>query len=214
MGKFLNGLFWIAALLGVLVGASRLVAIRWWQVPSDDPVLEASIEPTLHGGDWVILWRATPPRFGALTVCPDPEDDSRVVLGRLIGEEGDQLAIDGARLEINDHEALTETACAERNFHVADPSTGSDVEQPCNLEAIGGVLHKRGELPANHPQPLKSTRKLGEGKIFLVSDNRAFPYDSRSFGSLDRASCKETVVFRLVGKDGFSDEKNRLTYIR
>ncbi|HEX7669768.1 MAG TPA: S26 family signal peptidase, partial [Polyangiaceae bacterium] len=94
------------------------------------------------------------------------------------------------------------------------PSTGSDVEQPCNLEAIGGVLHKRGELPANHPQPLKSTRKLGEGKIFLVSDNRAFPYDSRRYGALDRASCKETVVFRLVGKDGFSDEKNRLTYIR
>src|SRR3979409_1031629 len=73
MGKFLSGLFWIAALVGVLVGASRLVAIRWWQIPSDDPVLEASIAPTLHGGDWVILWRATPPRFGALTVCPDPE---------------------------------------------------------------------------------------------------------------------------------------------
>jgi signal peptidase I len=214
MGKFLNGLFWLTALLAVIVGAARLVAVRWWQIPMDDPVVEASIAPTLRGGDWVILWRATPPRFGALAICPDPEDDSRVVMGRLIGEEGDQLSIEGERIEINDHEALTETACAAGKFHVQDPSTGSDVEQPCDMEAIGGVLHMRGGLAGTHRLALKTTRTVGEGKIFLVSDNRAYPYDSRNFGSVDRASCKETILFRLVGKGGVADEKSRLTYIR
>src|SRR5882672_8016743 len=61
MGKFLNGVLWIAALLAVIVGAARLVAIRWWQIPDNDPIVEASIAPTLRGGDWVLLWRVTPP---------------------------------------------------------------------------------------------------------------------------------------------------------
>ena len=212
MGKFLNGLFWIAALLAVVVGAARLIAIRWWQIPADDPIVEASIAPTLRGGDWVLLWRATPPRFGALAVCPDPEDDSRVVMGRLIGEEGDQLAIEGERIEINDHAAATETACPA--FHVKDPSTGSDVQQPCDMEAIGGVLHMRGGLGGTNRVTLKTSRTVGEGKAFLVSDNRAYPYDSRNFGPVDRATCKETILFRVVGVGGFADEKSRLTYIR
>jgi signal peptidase I len=212
MGKFLNGMLWIAALLAVIVGAARLIAVRWWQIPADDPIVEASIAPTLRGGDWVLLWRPTPPRFGSLAVCPDPEDEGRVVMGRLIGEEGDQLTIEGERLQINDHDAQTETACPP--FHVQDPSTGSDVEQPCVLEAIGGVLHMRGGLAGTNRVPLKTSRMVGEGKVFLVSDNRAYPYDSRNFGPVDRATCKETILFRIVGKGGFTDEKSRLTYIR
>jgi signal peptidase I len=212
MGKFLNGVLWIAALLAVVVGAARLIAVRWWQIPADDPIVEASIAPTLRGGDWVLLWRLTPPGFGALAVCPDPEDESRVVVGRLIGEEGDQLTIEGERIQINDHDAQTETSCP--SFHVKDPSTGSDVEQPCVTEAIGGVLHMRGGLTGTNRLALKTSRTVGEGKAFLVSDNRAYPYDSRNFGPVDRPTCKETILFRVVGKGGFMDDKSRLTYIR
>ena len=51
-------------------------------------------------------------------------------------------------------------------------------------------------------------------EVFLVSDNRRFPYDSRRFGSLDAESCKESIFFRLVSKNGFLDVKPRFTYIR
>jgi hypothetical protein len=47
-----------------------------------------------------------------------------------------------------------------------------------------------------------------------VSDNRQFPWDSREFGAVPRATCTEAVVFRLVSKDGFFDVANRFTLIR
>jgi signal peptidase I len=209
---FARFVFGTMIVLAILTGIARAVAIRWWQVPDDDPSLSASITPTLRAGDWVLLWRATPPSFGALALCADPENEGGQVIGRIVAEEGDTLTIDGARLTINDHEALTETACREGKFKVAEPVNGSEVEQFCSLEAMGGVLHKRGELTGVR-QPLKTTRTVGEGQVFLVSDNRAYPYDSRHYGAVDRATCKESIFFRLMSKEGFLDVENRLTYI-
>jgi len=212
MGNFTKLFVITAVVLGVLTGVGRLFAFRWWQIPDDDPVLTASITPTVHGGDWVLLWRATRPSFGALVVCPDPEDESRVVIGRLVGEEGDTVSVDGARVRINDHDAQTETTCHDITFHVQEPTNGTEVEQRCVLEEMGGVLHMKGELSGLR-QPQATTRTVGEGKVFLVSDNRAFPQDSRQYGSVDRDSCKESIFFRLVSKEGFMDVKNRFTYI-
>lgn len=206
--------FWIAVLLGVVIGALRLVALRWWRVPSDDPVLEASIAPTLRGGDWVLLWRGTEPSFGSLVVCPDPETPGRVVVGRIAGEAGDTITLDGDTLEINEHAAGTETACSDRTFKIDDPATGSEVELPCDIEAMGGVAHMKGVATGTGRVPLKTTRKVTEGNVFLVSDNRGYPYDSRNYGAIPRVSCKESIFFRLTSKAGFFDVKNRLTYIR
>lgn len=214
MGKLFRFLFWTSVLIGSIVGLLRLTVIRWWRIPMDDPYLEASIAPTLRGGDLVLLWRATAPSFGALVVCPDPEDSSRVVIGRIVGEAGDRVSIDGDRLDINDRAAHTEASCSEATFRVEDPSTGSLVEQPCNIEDLGGVGHMRGCSPSDRGAPPPSTREVGEGKIFLVSDNRRYPYDSRTYGSVEAASCKESIFFRLVGKKGFFDVKERLTYVR
>ena len=47
-----------------------------------------------------------------------------------------------------------------------------------------------------------------------MSDNRRFPYDSRDFGVVDRSTCKETVFFRLIGREGFFHAPTRFTYIR
>jgi hypothetical protein len=50
--------------------------------------------------------------------------------------------------------------------------------------------------------------------VWLVSDNRLFPYDSRDFGAVPQENCQETVFFRLVGKGGFFDTATRNQYIR
>jgi len=214
MGTILKILLVFAALTGIAIGIARLTVLRWWRVPWDDPFLEASVAPTLRGGDLVLLWRATPPGFGALVVCPDPEDPARVVVGRIVGEGGDKVTIDGDQLEVNDRNVHTETACSEAMFEVADPSTGSLVEQACVIEDLGGVGHMRGSMGSTKDGPPPSTREVGKEKVFLVSDNRRYPFDSRSYGSVDASTCKESIFFRLVSKNGFLDVKPRFTYIR
>jgi signal peptidase I len=210
MWKFLRIVLWTAGILAVLIGVLRLTAIRWWQLPADDRYFDASVSPTLRGGDWVILWRATAPNFGDLVLCPEPKTN-RPVIGRIAGEATDHLKIDGSYLTINNAIVRDEGSCD--HFREHNPANGLETQQRCDLEVLGGRTHKRGDAPADDT---KTTAEFDvpPGQVFLVSDNRGFPWDSRDFGPVERATCAETVIFRLVSKDGFFDVANRLTLIR
>ena len=212
MHKFARFLFWTAVGVGGTIGLARLVALRWWRVPSDDPVLEASIAPTLRGGDLVLLWRATPPRFGDLVVCPEPDAPDRVVVARIVGEQGDSVVVVESNVTLNGKQAQTERACEP--FEVIDPNTGQEVKQRCDIEALDGQAHMRGSTAGQRLAPSPQEREVGTGHVFLLSDNRQYPYDSRDFGTVERATCREAVVFRLVSKDGYFDQPNRFTFIQ
>jgi type IV secretory pathway protease TraF len=83
------------------------------------------------------------------------------------------------------------------------------------MEVVGSGVHMRGELVDGVTLPHDGrVEAVPEGQLWLVSDNRLFPYDSRDFGPVPRASCKETVFFRLVGSGGFFDASSRNQYIR
>ncbi len=214
MRKIVRFVFWVALVVGVIVGIARATAIRWWRVPEGDPYLEASIAPTLRGGDLLILWRLTEPKFGDLVVCPEPGAPERVVIGRIVGEAGDVVKADGARLEVNGRQAATEHACDPQKFTVYHPSTSNEVEERCDIEAVAGHSHMRG-APAGQkvlPKPVDQT--VDEGRVFLISDNRLLPYDSRDFGLVDRSTCIETIGFRLVSREGYFDSASRFTFIR
>jgi signal peptidase I len=215
MAKFLRIVLWTSLIIAALIGVLRLTAIRWWQLPLDDRYFEASVAPELHGGDWVILWRASAPKYGDLVLCPEPKTN-RPVIGRIIGDPGDHVKIDRSSLTVNGSPIRVDSSCDK--FQVRDPSNGNEVEQSCSLEIVGGRTHPRGNALDSQTE-LKSSEAAAEfdvpsGQVFLVSDNRALPWDSRDFGPVDRALCAETVVFRLVSKDGFFDVPNRLTLIR
>jgi signal peptidase I len=212
MRKLVKFLLWTALVLGLLIGVARLVAIRWWQVPENDRYLEASVTPTLQGGDWVLLWRLTKPTFGDLVVCPEPGHEERLVVGRILAEAGDKIAIDGVQLRVNAKSAETEHGCPA--FKVASPDTGGEVEQACQVEALGGVSHLRGSTAGHEVVPKSVDQEVAEGQVFLVSDNRLFPYDSRDFGQVPRESCKEFVFYRLVSRKGYFDSETRLSYIQ
>jgi len=212
MAKLLRFLAWTLLIVGVLVGVLRLTVIRWWQVPTGDPYLEASLAPTLRGGDWIILWRGTAPREGDLVLCPEPKAAYRQVIGRIVAEANDHIKIDGDRLELNRSTFETESAC--NKFSVRDPASGKEVEQGCRGETIAGKTHWRGEPNAALAKPAAVDTDVSGQQVFLVSDNRQFPWDSREFGSVQRDTCTETIVFRLVSKEGFFDIANRLTLIR
>lgn len=212
MRKTVRFLAWTALIIGVIVGALRLVAIRWWRIPEGDPFLEASIAPTLRGGDLILLWRLTKPTYGDLVVCPEPDAPDRFVIGRILAEEGDTILLKDGSVVLNEKSAETERACDE--FEVADPNSGGEVSQLCQVEAVGGISHMRGSVSGHKLPPVTTEKDVGTGQVFLVSDNRLFPYDSRDFGNVERATCKETVVFRLVSRRGYFDQESRFTFIQ
>lgn len=214
MRKLARFLIWTAVIVGVAVGVARAFFIRWWRVPINDPYLEASVEPSLRGGDLILLWRFTKPAFGDLVMCPEPGAGGRIVIGRIMAEAGDTITVDGDLVTLNGKPVETERACDEGTFTAVDPSGGGEVEQHCQIETLAGESHMRGATSGHKVPPKKTVHEVGAGKVFLLSDNRLFPYDSRVFGDVERSTCEETVFFRLVGAKGFFDAKRRFTFIQ
>lgn len=212
--KMLRFLFWVVLVVGIVIGFLRLTALRWWRVPSNDPYLTASISPSLRGGDLILLWRLTKPAFSDLVLCPEPKQPGRVVIGRIAAVGRDELEVTGADIKVNNKRQSVEGNCPERTFMEKDPGTGFEVELHCSIEDLGGSTNYRAEIPTEgtHPPDVKTT--VPDNQVWLVSDNRQFPYDSRDYGAVPQETCGETVFFRLVGAKGFFDTSTRLQYIR
>lgn len=218
MRGLLRALIWVALALALVIGVARAFAIRWWRVPADDPQLAASLAPTLRGGDLVILWRLTEPDMGDLVLCPEParadSEGGRIVIGRIVAEAGDDVEIKDGRLYLNNKPLLTESGCTEDTFRVYNPATDMEIEQTCTMERIGATVHKIGRRSPSVAAPRdQATVQVGRGQIWLASDNRLLPYDSRDYGSVSRAECTETVIFRLVSEEGYFDVDARFTMI-
>ena len=213
MRSFWRFMLWSAIVAALIVGALRAVAIRWWRLPLNDPWLQASVEPSLRGGDLVVLWRLTPPHYGDLVVCPEPNAPERVIVGRIMGEAGDSIVIEGSHVTVNGHSVATERACTQSRVTITHPGNGQPVEQPCDLEKAGGSLHPRASASGQPIAPARVAASVPDGRVFLVSDNRLFPFDSRDYGPVERSSCRETVIYRLVGQNGYFDVERRFTYI-
>jgi signal peptidase I len=213
MRKMFKLLFWIALVLGVVIGILRLTAIRWWRVPTDDPYLTASISPSVRGGDLILLWRLTKPRFGDLVLCPEPKEAGRVVIGRLVGEANDVLTVTGGDITVNRKHQTTDGDCYPGKFSENDPGTGIEVEQTCSMEQLGSSEHPRGNPNGSPIHAAEVSTTVPQDQVWLVSDNRLFPYDSRDYGPVPRETCTEIVFFRLVGVGGFFDTSTRNQYI-
>lgn len=214
MHKMFRFLFWCAVIIGGLIGLLRLTAIRWWRVPLDDRYLASSVSPSVRGGDLILLWRLTTPGFRDLVMCPEPGHPERVVIGRLVGQERDEVEVVGADITINGKRQPVESNCAERKFTERDPETGNLVEQFCSIEDLDGRTSFRGEQATTFHRPADVKTTVPNGMVWLVSDNRLFPYDSRDFGPVPRKTCTESVFFRLVSAAGFFDASRRNQYIR
>ena len=209
-----NGV-WALVFIGLLVGLARLTSLRWWRVPDDDADLAASVAPTLRGGDWLILWRLTPPGIGDLVLCPDPEEPGEVVIGRIAAQGGDTISIkEDGHLLVNDERMRSERACEPSRFVLNHPRSGDEIELRCDIETLGGVHHQRALRPSGGLKPMPIHTEVELGELFLVSDNRFLPFDSRDFGAVPRESCSEAIIFRLVSRLGFSHVASRLSWIQ
>lgn len=216
MGGLLRLLLWLALLAGAFVGVARAVAVRWLWLPMDDPVLTASLQPSLGAGDLILVQRIMKPVLGDLVVCPEPNYPERYVIGRILGVEGDKLSITNGTVRVNGQGLPYERRCDPRTVSYPNPEDGSEtITQTCSYEAVANrSLHKVGGLSEQHARKEERTFSVPEGHFFLISDNRLFPYDSRDYHPVPIESCKETVFLRLVGANGWSDTKQRMTVIQ
>ena len=92
MRQWLRGLLWLAGILLVAGLLLHAFVVDIWVIP-DDPVLGASLAPTLSDGDTVIVLKRGTPEFGDLVRCADIEDPTAFVVGRAAGFERDIVEI-------------------------------------------------------------------------------------------------------------------------
>jgi signal peptidase I len=212
MQKFGKALGFTVLGLVVVFGLLRVLLFKTWTVPTSLR-LSASVAPTLDGGDFVLLLTRGTPGFGDLVRCKDPEDPTQYVVGRILGVEGDKIEIVGRNVSVNGKRYNPVQACPARKYQTVHPNTEADVELECGVVEMGGGWHYRGQTKSK-VNPMTFNAEVGEGMVYLLSDDIDLYDDSREFGTLERASCKERVVFRFVGKNGWGDEDARMTVIR
>ena len=211
MQKFLKAVLWTAIGLALVGGVLRVLLFKTWTLP-DDLQLAATIEPTLHNKDTVVLFTRGKRGFGELVRCKDPDDPTKYSIGRIVGVEGDIVEIKGRSLFVNGKAYNPVQACPAGKYWYVHPHSEAEVEMQCAVVEMGGGWHYRGNEKRNVPPAIFKT-EVGVGMVFLLSDNIDFHDDSRDYGTLERSACTEKIIFRLWGESGFKDEEKRLSYI-
>jgi signal peptidase I len=201
---------WSAGLIGLALYAIHSFVLEAWRVPTDDPMLAASVEPTLSAGDWVLVWRGDSFARGNLLRCPDPQAPGRYVVARAMGAPGDHLEIRGEIVTLDGRRPPNPRACDQPSYTMLDPGRQENVELGCTVEEYGDMDFSALRA-ADHLDP-PTVSLVPPDKWFMVSDNRHIHVDSRDYGELDAAVCRH-IVFRLVGAGGLFDRKKRLTVV-
>ena len=205
--------FWTALTIGLVLGLLRVFLVQTWTIPDDDPTLSASLAPALAGGQFVLVGQGLPRSLGNLVRCIDPTNPQRWVVGRIAGLGGDTVEVTDGRLAINGKAVPSTHACKPATVEILHPNTDSDIELRCDMEDLGGVLHMRARNGQLQSSAMSMKRTVPPGTFFLVSDNRAFPYDSFTYGAVPVETCDARVVFRIWGAEGFGDADSRFVWI-
>ncbi|MBL7686938.1 MAG: signal peptidase I [Bdellovibrionaceae bacterium] len=164
---------WLEAILVALLvaGALRVFVVEPLRIPT------ASMVPALEPGDFVLAWKsayglrlpfgmepfaARSPRRGDVVVFRHPQDDSLSLIKRVVGLEGDRIAIRDGLLSINEQ--------------VVTAAGGAEI--------IGDTTHwvrsRSGRDEADFFGPVV----VPPGHVFVLGDNRGESEDSRFWGAV------------------------------
>jgi signal peptidase I len=211
MSSCLRVVAWLAVLGGAVCAIVYYAYADVWVVPANDPRLLVSVEPTLAGGDIVLVERHGAPGLGNLARCVDPDEPRRWVVGRLVGMSGGSLHLADQGFSTPGSRPTSYTACGVQKL--VNPASGDEVELTCRNEEFAGMayetLSKAREGGSGDPDV---ELRVPPGKSFLLSDDRYLHLDSRDYGSLPESSCHH-VLFRLWGAAGFTDASRRFNII-
>jgi len=196
----------------LVVVVLRYAMFKVWTLP-EEGWLAASVAPTLWGGDTVLLLTVGSPSRGDLVRCEDPDNPGDWIVGRIVGMPGDVVELQGPTLRIDGVRYDSKEACKEPYFTIVHPDSGAELTLQCSRVEFGPGWHFFG-IPKKHKRSDDKKKNVGEGNVFLLSDNRSVHEDSRDFGTLPLESCSERIVFRLWSIDGWADSSRRMDYIR
>jgi signal peptidase I len=192
----LRFLAWVLGIVGVVALALYAFVFDVWTVPGDDPLLAASIAPTLSPGDVVVVWRRPGLDHGYLARCPDPEAPGRFVVARAIAKGGETVSFDAEIVSVDGHHTPSAQRCEPADVVVHDPTSNSDLSLACEVEEYGemdfSVLRSFVSPKSSPPKHTVEPRQW-----FLVSDDRHVHLDSRDYGEVDPHVC-EHVLFRVA----------------
>ncbi len=203
----MRSLAWFAAIVGAIGLLLYLFVFDTWEIPGDDPIFIASVEPMLRPQDRILTSRHSSPRFGELARCLVPDGRGTFAIGRVFGVEGDTVEVLNERVAVNGKAPTSRFPCGM--VTVLHPITQAPLPLSCSVEDSGSFTYS----VLTHPQYRDGhTIVLVEpGKAFLVSDDRHLHSDSRDFGQVDASTCQH-VVFRLWG-ERFTDSSRRFNIL-
>lgn len=196
---------WIRSGLGCLswIGAAIIVVLLVLKVLLFDVALmeHNGMAPTLVHGERVLINKRGEPVHGSIAVCKHPTEEGWVV-ARVAATEGstiesfrDVLRIDGQPVRFEER-GLTE-------FYNEDIDVKSSV-------VWGNEVSGSDEHPIffnQNRQHLVRKTTVEPGKLYLLGDYRGYVgQDSRTYGLVDAASCRGTIVFRLIPVEGLPSE--------
>jgi signal peptidase I len=209
MSGFLRFAAWVTVIAGAVMAIIYFAYADVWTVPTDDPRQLASIEPTLLGGDVLLVGRHGLPLVGDLVRCVDPDEPRRWVVGRLVGVGGSEVQVGTQTFSTAGSRPHSNTACGTR--HLTNPANAEDVELNCRNEEFAGREYQslgRGDPNADAPTPVQ----VPNGRSFLLSDDRYLHVDSRDYGTVPESSCHR-IMFRLWGAEGVTDSSRRFDIV-
>lgn len=206
--KFLKGLGWTVGSIAVLLILARLIFFKVWRVPTDESV-DASVRPTLEGGDLVLVLHAGTREVGDIVRCPHPETPTRWVVGRIYGVASDRVSVEGSFVQVNGRKYRTVESCVEDHVAYTGPG-GVQRKLGCQRVDFAGGWHF---IATADNGDVSTETTVGADKLYLVSDNRTDFFDSRDFGTVPASTCTEKVFFRLWTKEGFFSSRRRFEYL-
>jgi signal peptidase I len=197
--KFLKGLFVFIVIVVLAAVIARIFFIELVQTNS------YSMVPTLVAGDLFVVRTVGKLGLGDVAVCTNPEDESNMVVLRILGVPGQTVS--GWRNHLKVDDEVIQHELVEPIFY-EDNTSGEELQYAVRIaqEYVGGQLFEVA-LMDNSGRKDFGEITVPDDSFFLVGDNRNMARDSRNFGPVPIDSCIGEAVFLMWPGDDSGDLK-------
>lgn len=176
----------VAVILGITWGV-----LRTWFLDVVT-VGHNGMAPTLIAGDTVLVWRDSVAEHGAIMLCRHPSDQTRFVMGRVVGRNGTDLSLDRGRLRI---QGTFPPVDWRGTVDFYDPGERAMVPMLWGIEHLGNDDHR---IFTREHRQMRLTPISDYDGIYLLDDNRTYTgEDSREFGPVPESRCIGHVFMRV-----------------